>query len=81
MKQGFYIALFTFLGILLQFLAHALIEVWYIGLLLEDFDTYSFGFSWDFWLWVHHIGGVALFILGATLGYFQGKYWWRKIYA
>ena len=81
MKRVVYIALFTLLGILLQFLAHALVEIWYIGLLLKDFNKYGFGFSWDFWLWVHHIGSLIFFITGALFGCLQGKYWWKKIYA
>lgn len=80
MKRVIYIIAFTGLGILLQFLVHAGVEVWYIGLLLKDFPKYGLGLSWDQWLWVHHIGSVLLFIAGAFFGYAQGKYWWRKIY-
>lgn len=79
-KKKIYIAAFIFLGVLLQFLIHALIEIWYIDLLTNDFEKYSFGFSWPQWYIIHHIGSVILFIAGAVFGFWQGKFWWRKIY-
>ncbi|HDZ54357.1 MAG TPA: hypothetical protein ENI19_01610 [Candidatus Nealsonbacteria bacterium] len=80
MKKKIYIGAFTFFGILLQLLVHALVEIWYIGLLLRDFPQYSLGFSWSQWFIVHHIGTVILFIAGVMFGFWQGKFWWRKIY-
>ena len=80
MKKGFYIALFTFLGILLQLIIHALLEKWYIGLLISDFNTYGIGLSWSVWFFIHHIVAIFLFIGGALFGFWQGKYWWRVIY-
>lgn len=81
MKKKIYIVAFILLGLLLQFLAHAAVEIWYIGLLVSDFPKYGLGFSWDFWLWVHHIGTVVLLAAGSFFGFWQGKYWWRRIYA
>ncbi len=75
-----YVALFTFLGILLQFLVHGLFERWYINLLVSDFSKYGLGFSWGQWFTIHQIGTPILFIAGALLGFWQGKFWWRKIY-
>jgi hypothetical protein len=80
MKRYFYIASFTFLGILLQLLAHGLIEVWYIGLLLSDFVSYGFGLSWNNWVLIHNILTILFFIAGTWIGYKEGVYWWRKIY-
>jgi len=80
MKKSIYIIAFTFLGVLLQLLIHGLVEIWYIGLLISDFPKYSFGLSWSQWFIIHHIGTVVLFVAGALLGYWQGKFWWRKIY-
>ena len=80
MKKTVYIVLFIFLGILLQFLVHSLVETWYIDLLITDFPKYSFGFSWDQWFIIHHIGTVILFIAGALFGFWQGKFWWQRIY-
>jgi len=79
-KKRLYIFVFTVLGLLLQFLAHAGIEIWYIGLLLDNFQKYSLGFSWQQWLIIHHIGAIILFIAGFIFGFWQGKYWWHKMY-
>ncbi len=81
MKKIFYLTAFTLLGFLLQLLTHALIEIWYINLLLQDFSHYSLGWTWDTWYTIHIIGTWILIIFGLMLGYLQGKYWWRKIYA
>jgi hypothetical protein len=80
MKKTIYIILFTFLGILLQFLVHAGIEIWYIGLLTGNFSRYGFGLSWSQWFIIHHIATVILFLLGTLFGFLQGKYWWQRIY-
>lgn len=80
MKKTAYIASFTFLGILLQLIIHGLVETWYVGLLLKDFSRYGLGLSWNNWFLIHHIATVILLILGILFGFWQGKYWWRKIY-
>ena len=70
MKRTIYIISFTFLGILIQFLIHAFVETWYIGLLVKDFPAYSFGFSWENWYAIHHIFTIILFIGCATIAFF-----------
>ena len=80
MKKTIYIILFTFLGILVQFVIHALIEVWYINLLIRDFPKYSLGFTWYQWFTIHHVGSIILFVAGALIGFWQGRFWWRRIY-
>ena len=80
MKKIFYIASFTFLGILLQFLIHGIVEIWYINLLTKDFSKYSLGFSWDQWFLIHHIATVILLVAGILFGFWQGKYWWKRLY-
>ena len=80
MKRNIYIGLFTFLGILVQFLIHAVVEILYIGLLLKDFSRYGLGLSWEKWLMIHQVGAIILFFGGAYLGFRQGKYWWNRIY-
>ena len=80
MKKTIYIILFTFLGILLQFLIHILVETWYIDLLITDFPKYGFGLSWYQWFIIHHIGTVILFVTGTLFGFWQGKFWWQRIY-
>lgn len=79
-KKKIYVILFTVLGIILSFLVHAIIEMWYIDLLLSNFPKYGFGMNWSFWYNFHHIATILLFALGSLLGYFQGKYWWRILY-
>ncbi len=80
MKKTIYIILFTFLGILLQFLIHILVETWYIDLLITDFPKYGFGLLWYQWFIIHHIGTVILFVAGTLFGFWQGKFWWQRIY-
>lgn len=80
MKRAVYLAGFTILGILFQFLVHSGIEIWYIGLLVKDFPRYGLGLAWTTWIMIHHIGSILLFAGGAYLGYRQGNFWWRKIY-
>lgn len=80
MKKKIYLIAFTFLGLLAQFLVHAWVETWYIDLLISDFSQYGFGLSWDQWYLIHHIGTVILLIAGALIGYWQGKFWWKRIY-
>ncbi|MDF1498659.1 MAG: hypothetical protein P1P85_04905 [Patescibacteria group bacterium] len=80
MKKQIYIILFIVLGVLLSFILHAVIEIYYIDLLVIDFLKYSFGFSWSKLYMFHKIGTLFLFILGMGLGLWQGKYWWKKIY-
>lgn len=80
MKKIIYTISFTFLGVLLQFLIHGLVEIWYIGLLISDFAKYGLGFSWSQWFLIHYVGTVILFIAGALFGFWQGKFWWRRIY-
>jgi prepilin-type N-terminal cleavage/methylation domain-containing protein len=80
MKRTIYILLVVMLGILLSFIVHALIEIGMISLLTSNFEKYSLGLSWARWFWIHSVGTVALFVLGAVGGYFLGVKWWRIIY-
>lgn len=80
MKRAVYIIAFTFLGVLLQFLVHAGIEIPVISLLLNDFETFGLGLTWDQWVMIHNVGTIVFFAAGALAGFFQGRYWWRVIY-
>ena len=79
-KKFIYISLFVVLGILLQFILHAVLEIWYINLLTSNFAKYSLGFTWDEWYVVHHVFTAILVILGIIFGYFTGNYSWKKVY-
>lgn len=80
MKKTVYIAAFILFGILLQFLLHAFIEMWYIGLLVRDFAVFGFGLSWAAWFMIHAILTIVFFFGGVACGFFAGKKWWQIIY-
>jgi len=80
MKKLIYILSFVALGILLQFLLHAWLEMWYIGLLTNNFDKYGLGLSWDFWFIIHYFFTIVLFMAGGIFGFWQGQFWWERIY-
>ena len=80
MKRCFYILLFVIFGVVLQFIVHAIIEIWYIGLLSRDFERYGLGLTWDQWVRIHHASAVILFLAGLGFGFWQGRFWWKKLY-
>ena len=80
MKKIIYIAAFTFLGILLQQVVHAAIELIYIRLLLSNFPRYSFGLSWETWFQIHTVGTIIFLIGGIVFGYRAGTYFWPRLY-
>jgi hypothetical protein len=79
-KKGIYIGLFVLLGILLAFIVHGLLEIWYTNKLVADFARYSMGYSWADWLRINNYVYTVLFVAGLLAGNFQGKYWWRVVY-
>lgn len=79
-KKNIYIFLFIIFGILISFLIHAAIEIWYINLLIADFSKYGLGLNWPQWYLIHSAGGVILFAGGALFGYLQGRHWWKVLY-
>ena len=80
MKKQIYLFLTMILGVLLTTIIHAGLEIWYISLLNENWEEYSFGLAWPR-LWQIHLGyTIILLILGVVLGYYLGKRWWRIIY-
>lgn len=79
-KQYTYILLFGILGFLAQIIVHAAGEMGYLFLLVRDFETWSFGLSWDALLVAHAVWTYGLILLGVGIGLWQGAYWWRRIY-
>lgn len=65
--------IFIIFGVMLQQLVHTLVEMWYISLLLKDFSKYGFGFSWDAWFTIHHVGSLVLLVIGLWSGYEMNK--------
>ena len=80
MKRAIYIFCFVILGTVLQQIIHTVVEIWYINLLLGNFEKYGFGWPWPVWFAIHHIYTAVLLIAGILWGYRQGKRWWPKLY-
>jgi len=81
MKKTIYIILTIFLGLMLSFIGHALVEVAYINSALssgrEVQGIYFLGFGWcALPNWVQYTFSV----LGIVGGYFLGQYWWKVVY-
>ncbi len=79
-KRALYVCAFTFLGVLLQFLVHVLLELATISLLLRDFDRYGISLSWERWHAVRRVLSALFLIVGAVFGYRWGVFWWRVLY-
>ena len=80
MKKIVYLITFVILGVILQFLIHAIVEIWYINLLVQDFTKYGLCLNWNQWSMIHRLGSVVLLIIGMAFGFWQGKFWWYRIY-
>jgi hypothetical protein len=80
MKRTLYLIASVLLGLLLQFLVHAGLEMAVIGSTLSDPNHWGFGWSWPTWLAVHRVASVVLALLGAVGGYCLGVIWWRVVY-
>ena len=79
-KKAVYLLLFAFLGYLLQLAAHALIETGYISLLLSNYDVFGFGLPWNSWFTIHTMFTWIFGVGGVAGGFWQGMYWWPKLY-
>ena len=80
-KKTIYILLTIFLGVMLSFILHAIIEVAYIKYALssgaEVRGTYFLGVGWcALPPWVQY----TLPVLGIVGGYFLGQHWWHVVY-
>lgn len=71
----------TFLGLLLSFLTHAIIEIWYLkwadrtGHIVKWTSVFGKGLcALPIFL------QIGLFILGGISGFLLGLYWWRIVY-
>jgi|SaaInlStandDraft_6_1057023.scaffolds.fasta_scaffold402995_1 hypothetical protein len=82
MKKIIYIALTTFLGLILSFLVHAIAEMSYIkyalakGIILVDHTFFIGGAYCVLPVWLQ----VGIFILGVGGGFYLGFRWWDYIY-
>jgi len=80
MKKFLYLLLGSIFGLLLSFLAHAIIEIPVILIMVSDFEKYSFGLSWPQLMLVHIIFTISLSLAGLFFGLWLGFRWWRHIY-
>lgn len=79
-KQYFYITMTTLGGALLGFLLHALLELWYIPKLVNEYQTFGAGLSWQTWFRIHELLVVCLTLAGGLGGIYKGRQWWKYIY-
>lgn len=70
-KRAVYLIASTILGILLGAIVCGFFEIKYLSLAPDPFN--------DGYTRLQILQGIIL-ILGATSGFFVGKFWWRKIY-
>ncbi|MFH1583070.1 MAG: hypothetical protein ABIB72_01990 [Candidatus Falkowbacteria bacterium] len=75
-KRIVYLFAATILGLLLSFLAHAIIEINYLRYILNWGLPVIFYGSCT----LPPVLQIALLILGAVGGFFLGRFWWRKVY-
>ena len=75
-KKIIYLFASTILGLVLSFIAHALIEINYLSWAAKyGYIVASYG-SCFLPFWFQNI----LWALGAVGGFLLGKFWWRKLY-
>jgi hypothetical protein len=75
-KHVVYLAAATVLGLLLSFLAHALIEMQYLAWAESTGRVVTFNSSCA----LHPALQAALWLGGAIGGFFVGRLWWRMVY-
>ena len=80
-KKVIYIIATTFLGILLSFIVHGLIEMLYIKILIDRGSL----INWTSYFGVKSCAlpiylQIGLLLAGVIGGLYLGIYWWRKVY-
>jgi hypothetical protein len=80
MKQFVYIALFSFLGLLVATVIHAVIEAPLLWLITGDLEKWGNSFIWQNWTLLHRYVGGLIWFLGFTGGIYSGIKYWRIIY-
>jgi len=75
-KKLIYLITWVFLGILLSFILHALVETSYLywSLAHEKIVIFYGGCA------LHPIIQTLFLLLGTTSGFFLGLFWWQKVY-
>jgi len=79
-KKVVYIICTMILGFLLAFIAHSILEIWFIRALLEqglDPQLYKIFIMPTF---LHPVLTLFIMVSGLLIGYFTGQAWWRIVY-
>lgn len=79
-KRLIYIVGFTLLGWLIAFSIYSFGEYLWLNALVDNFDKYSYGLSWDQWWLIHYLILLFFSFGGIIYGFWQGHYWWDKVY-
>lgn len=81
MKKTIYVILTVFLGLLLSFIAHALLEILLIKIAFLQGRTVIGSTFWGVgWCALPAWAGISFPFLGIVGGYFLGQSWWRIVY-
>ncbi|MFA6306484.1 MAG: hypothetical protein WCV70_02230 [Patescibacteria group bacterium] len=75
-KKAIYLFAATILGVLLSFIAHAVIEINYLNSVLSQGRTVRFYGNCA----LPPALSILLLILGAVGGFLLGRVWWRLVY-
>lgn len=76
LKRAVYLSASVVLGLLLSFIAHALIEINYLHQLASQGQVARFYGGCA----LPSVFQIALLLLGVIGGYFLGRFWWQKVY-
>jgi len=79
-KKTVYVSLTMVLGLILSFLAHALIEIFYINYSLSKGIVLKPSFLTSK-CYLPSIFQIFLILAGLLGGYFLGQKWWKKVYS
>lgn len=75
-KRRVYLFAVIILGVLLSFIAHALIEINYLNSSFSQNKIVTFYGGCA----LPPVFSIALLVLGAVGGFFLGRVWWRLVY-
>ena len=79
LNKTFYIALTIVLGLILSFLLHAVIEIFYINYFLGK-NILLKPSALTSKCYLPSALQIFLLLAGFLGGYFLGKFWWKKVY-
>jgi hypothetical protein len=76
MKKFLYVASFTFLGLVVSTLIHAVIEIPALNLIFGNPERFADTFWWQEWHLIHGVFAYSLWLAGFLGGVYYGfKFW------